>query len=207
MVERTNLPIQIKPGLWRWECAHPDWVAGAAPVSPGDFPELVGSVACATNEGMLLIDPLITGDCHHLWKWLADESARLGGVTSVLTTIQWHDRSGGDAMERFACDDHIPAGVQPIPIEGAGETMFWLEAHGALVPGDRLIGDGTGGLRVCPPSWVEESVPGGLDPGVLEERLAPLLDLPVEMVLVSHGEPVLVDAAKAIAQAIDGASN
>ncbi len=207
MVEMTNLPIQIKPGLWRWECAHPDWVAGAAPDSPGDFPELVGSVACATNEGMLLIDPLITDDYHHLWKWLADQSARLGGVTSVLTTIQWHNRSGGDAMERFACDDHIPTGVQPIPIEGAGETMFWLEAHGALVPGDRLIGNGTGGLRVCPPSWVEESVPGGLAPGVIEKRLAPLLDLPVEMVLVSHGEPVLVDAAQAIAQAIDGASN
>ena len=203
----TNLPIQIKPGLWRWECAHPDWVAGAEPDSPGDFPEMVGSVACATDEGLLLIDPLITGDCDHLWKWIADESAKLGGVTSDLTTIQWHTRSGADAMERFGCDDHIPTGVLPIPIEGADETMFWLDAHGALVPGDRLIGDGNGGLEVCPPSWVEESVPGGLPPGVLEERLAPLLDLPVETVLVSHGEPVLVDAANALTQAIDGADS
>jgi hypothetical protein len=50
-------------------------------------------------------------------------------------------------------------------------------------------------------------MPGGLAPGVLEERLAPLLDLPVETVLVSHGEPVLVDAANALAQAIDGADS
>lgn len=200
----TDLPTQIRSGLWRWECAHPEWVPGAELDSPDDFPEMVGSVACATDEGLVLIDPLITSDCDHLWGWIADESAGLGGVASVLTTIRWHGRSSAEAMKRFACDDHLPTGVQAIPIEGADESMFWIGSHGALVPGDRLIGDGRGGLRVCPPSWIEESVPAGLAPGVLEERLAPLLELPVEVVLISHGEPVLTNASSALADAISG---
>ena len=33
--------------------------------------------------------------------------------------------------------------------------MYWLPGPGALVPGDRLIGDGEGGVRVCPQSWLE----------------------------------------------------
>ena len=37
----------------------------------------------------------------------------------------------------------------------------------------------------------------------LREALRPLLDLPVEMVLVSHGEPVLRGGRNAIARALD----
>ncbi len=64
--------------------------------------------------------------------------------------------------------------------------MFWLPGPGALVPGDRLIGDGEGGVRLCPQSW--------LDSGTVEElrvELEPLLELPVEHVLCSHWDPVI----------------
>ena len=47
-----------------------------------------------------------------------------------------------------------------------------------------------GGLRVCPQPWLGY-LPGGLTVAELRDRLRPLLDLPVELVLVSHGEPVL----------------
>ena len=39
----------------------------------------------------------------------------------------------------------------------------------------------------------------------LRAALAPLRDLPVEMVLVSHGEPVLHDGARAIERALASA--
>jgi hypothetical protein len=37
----------------------------------------------------------------------------------------------------------------------------------------------------------------------LATRLRPLLDLPIESVLVSHGEPVLTDGRAALADALD----
>jgi hypothetical protein len=42
-------------------------------------------------------------------------------------------------------------------------------------------------LRLCPERWLG----GGATHADLRESLAPLLELPVERVLVAHGEPVL----------------
>jgi hypothetical protein len=52
---------------------------------------------------------------------------------------------------------------------------------------------------LCPQSWLEDvqvNRPG------LADLLAPLLELPIERVLVSHGEPVLHDGRAALAHAI-----
>ena len=86
-------------------------------------------------------------------------------------------------------------------IRRAGETMVWLPGPRALVPGDRLLGDDQGGLRMCPPGWLRYLEPG-LSYDELREALRPLLDLPVEMVLVSHGEPVLQGGRAAIERAL-----
>ena len=43
----------------------------------------------------------------------------------------------------------------------------------------------------------------GLDRAELRQALRPLLDLPVELVLASHGEPVLVDGHAALAHPLD----
>jgi hypothetical protein len=77
--------------------------------------------------------------------------------------------------------------------------MVFLEAPRALVPGDRLLGDGAGGLRLCPESWlgyIDRAAPPGH--AQLQAALAPLLELGAERVLVSHGEPVLRDGAAAL---------
>ena len=73
----------------------------------------------------------------------------------------------------------------------------------ALVPGDRLLGDDAGGLTLCPESWlgyIDRSAPP--DHAVLRAALAPLLELDVELVLTSHGEPVLRDGAAAVRAAL-----
>ena len=77
--------------------------------------------------------------------------------------------------------------------------MFWLPEVRTLVPGDRLIGAPGGALRMCPESWL-----GGLPIGIAElrEALLPLLDLPVERVLVSHGEPLLEGGREAVRRAL-----
>jgi hypothetical protein len=79
--------------------------------------------------------------------------------------------------------------------------MIWIPEHGALVPGDRVLGDGSGGLRLCPESWLRY-LPSGLRLSELRAELQPLLELPVELVLVSHGEPVLEQAHDALAAAL-----
>ena len=54
---------------------------------------------------------------------------------------------------------------------------------------------------MCPPGWLRYLEPGlGYDD--LRDSLRPLLDLPVEMVLVSHGEPVRQGGRAAIERAL-----
>ena len=79
--------------------------------------------------------------------------------------------------------------------------MVWLPRPRALIPGDRLLGDDRRGLRMCPPGWLRYLEPG-LSYEELRQELRPLLDLPVERVLVSHGEPVLRDGRAAIERAL-----
>ena len=175
----------------------------ASPESPADWPRLVGSVAYEAADGFVLIDPLVPDD---LWASLEERIEAHGRPVRVLTTIGFHRRSRDEVVRRFGATTSrakasLPEGVETITIRRAGETMVWLPDPRALVPGDRLLGDHAGGLRMCPPSWLRY-----LDPGLsydeLREALRPLLALPVELVLVSHGEPVLRDGRFAIERAL-----
>jgi len=64
-----------------------------------------------------------------------------------------------------------------------------------------LLGAVDGGLRMCPESWL----PTATTHADLASSLAPLLDLPIERVLVSHGHPVLDGARAALAAALSAA--
>ncbi len=88
-----------------------------------------------------------------------------------------------------------------MPIRGAGETMIWLPEPRALVPGDRILGDDRGGLKLCPESWLRY-LPGRISSDDLRMKLRPLIDLPVELVLTSHGAPVLRNGREALARAL-----
>lgn len=78
---------------------------------------------------------------------------------------------------------------------------MWLPQVRALVAGDRIIGDGRGGLRLCPESWLRY-LTSGMTVAGLREALRPLLDLPIELVLPSHGDLVLEDGRRALAKAL-----
>jgi hypothetical protein len=96
---------------------------------------------------------------------------------------------------------NLPSNVIPIPLRRAGETMFWLPDVRTLVSGDRLLGGANGGLRVCPDSWLRY-LTSRLTGAELRVILHPLLDLPIERVLTSHGEPVLAHGREALAAAL-----
>jgi hypothetical protein len=195
--------IEIVPGLDRWTAPHPEWTARPQPGSPDDWGQMVGSVLYEQPEVVTLIDPLLPS--HEREAFLHWLDARVGGrPVSILTTIHWHRRDREELAERYRAQtsrawNAVPAGVKPRPLRGAGETLFWLPAVAALVAGDRLVVEDGVGLRLCPQSWLADvhvNRPG------LAALLGPLLELPIERVLVSHGEPVLHDGRAALAHAI-----
>ncbi|MCW3018477.1 MAG: hypothetical protein JWN10_785 [Solirubrobacterales bacterium] len=197
------LPVEIAPGLLRWTAPHPEWDPHAQPGSSGDCGEMVGSVLYEPPDTVVLIDPLLpTVERAQFLGWLDQRIA--GRPVSVLTTIRWHRRDREELAERYRANttrawNFIPHGVEQHPLRGAGETLFWLPGVATLVAGDRLVGDGEGGVLVCPQSWLEDVRANRADVAGL---MRPLLELPIERVLVSHGEPVLHGGHSALERAI-----
>jgi hypothetical protein len=187
---------QVARGLWRWTAPHPDWEPPKVEDDPADWPRAVGCVAYEAEDTLVLIDPLVVdGDYGHL-----DELAATKDRVSIVQTVRFHGRSREELTARYGASDDVPAGVEAIEIAGAGETIFWISEHRALVPGDRLLGDRPPGLRICPQSWMRYLDDYTQDD--LRAGLRPLLDLPVEMVLVSHGEPVWHDGRRELERAL-----
>jgi hypothetical protein len=192
---------ELLPGLWRWTASHPAWNPAGEPGGVDDWPQAVGSVAYEAPRTLVLIDPLIPDPRNAFIDALDALVERHARPVSILQTVRFHSRSIDELERRYAdrIDEDPGPGVEPVPIGGAGETMVWLSEPRALVPGDRLLGDGAGGLRMSPDSWMRYLK---LEQAGLAAALRPLLDLPVEAVIVSHGEPVLKDGRAAIEAAI-----
>ena len=207
---------ELAPGLWRWTALHPEWTPGA------DWDQEVGCIYLETAASVILIDPLVPGEPSWRQTFLDRLDAdveRNGKPVSILLTVWWHERSAGELAERyeaevwaheeggsrtetpvthpFATGDALPGGLIGIDAQRVGETMYWLPEQRALVSGDIFLGDGDGGVRICSQSWL-----GDVSHRELKLALAGLLDLPVEMVLVAHGEPVLEDGLTALTAAL-----
>jgi hypothetical protein len=195
---------EIAPGLWRWTAPHPAWEPGAEPESVGDWPEEVGSVLFESREGVaVFVDPQLPRDPEPFWAW-ADACVGERPVHVVLT-LRWHGRSRDAFAARYPAAGGPPSDVELLSFPRLEETIVWLPEPQALVPGDRIIGAPGGGLRLCPQSWLGL---GAERPTVdeMRELLRPLLDLPVERVLVSHGEPVLTRGRDALRRALSAGS-
>jgi hypothetical protein len=184
---------ELRPGLRRWTTEHPAWSPDEA------WPQLVGSVAAELDDGLVVVDPQVPTDpdeAARLWSTLAADVDRTGLPVVVLLTCEWHGRSSAAVAERFGApvwhpgsETPLPAGVAPIRVEGADweESLLVLPRYAAVVAGDVILGAPAGGVRL-PADWYgEEFVAGTLRPLVREH----LLGRGLELVLVSHGEPVL----------------
>jgi hypothetical protein len=197
---------ELRPGLWRWTAYHEEWG------------EDVGCLAVVDDDEIVLIDPLVPA---------ADEErffAALDRPAHVLITVFWHVRSAAEIARRtgariwaysrarpaiarrlglephvFRLDDVLPGGIAAYPARRRSEVLFWLAGHRALVAGDVLLGAGDGtAVRLCPRSWL----PRGMTQLDLAQALQPLLELPVEMLVASHGRPVLEQGRAALEQAL-----
>jgi glyoxylase-like metal-dependent hydrolase (beta-lactamase superfamily II) len=207
---------QLSPGLWRWSGFHPEWK------------EEVGCVYYEAPDAVVLVDPLVPPEeAERFWRALDSDVAAAGKPVHVLVTVYWHTRNAREVADRY--DGHVWAptrgrgaierragrapdlfrpgepltgGVEAFATARAAEVVFWIPEHRTLVPGDVILGAEGGGLRLCPASWLS----GKTSLDQLRESLLPLLDLPAERVLVSHGDPVLANGREALAALLCGAA-
>ncbi len=212
---------EVAPNLWRWAARHPEW-------HPGEFGREVASFAMLVRgRQVLLVDPLLPGESDAVTA-LLDDLASGSERLHVYITIPYHVRSTREIVRRYgagrvqvwgerraarrlAPDIEVLASEPGLELPFGGrcfaigrprraERPLWIEDHAALAFGDALVTI-AGELRI----WSSDR----LDDGRLafyRERfaptLAPLLELPVQRILVTHGEPVLADAPAALRRAL-----
>jgi glyoxylase-like metal-dependent hydrolase (beta-lactamase superfamily II) len=189
---------ELSRGLWRWTGLHPEWTPEQG--GPEGWEQEVGCVYYEAPEAVVLVDPLVPPeDEDRFWRALDRDVERVAKPVRVLLTVEWHSRSARSIAERYGGEigGSLPRGVEAHAAVHFDETILWLPEHGALVFGDIVLG-ADGGVRLCPESWLENA--GHPE---LKDALRPLLDLPVERLLVSHGEPVLEGGHAALARAFD----
>jgi glyoxylase-like metal-dependent hydrolase (beta-lactamase superfamily II) len=187
---------EVATGLWWWTALHPAWTP--ADGGPDGWDQEVGCVYYEAPGGVALIDPLVPmEDRDRFFRALDRDVERAGLPVRVLLTVEAHRRSAAELAERYdGTIGEVPDGVE-IALDRWDERVYWLPAHGALVFGDVVLGRG-GGLEL-PRTWIGEE-----HYAEVVDDLRPLLGLPVERVLVTHGEPVLEGGRRALAAALGG---
>lgn len=185
---------EIATGLWRWTGLHPAWTPSDG--GPEGWEQEVGCVYYEGPESVVLIDPLVPmEDRDRFFRTLDRDVERLERPVRVLLTVDHHRRSSVELAERYrGTIGEVPSGVE-VPLDRSGERVYWIPEHRALVFGDAVTGR-AGGVRL-PRTWI-----GAEHYDEVVESLRPLLELPVERILVAHGEPVLEDGQAALARAL-----
>jgi glyoxylase-like metal-dependent hydrolase (beta-lactamase superfamily II) len=182
-----------------WFAPHPDW----EPTE--DWPECVPVVRYETAEEVALIDPflppgdsfdvhgkavrvLLTQPAHY--RGTSDFVARYGASVWAPPRAEWRRRPSP------ATTNELPPGVDAIELDGEPQqVVFFVRDHATLVTGDVLSGTGNR-LHV----FVDEA-----DARPLLESLDALGDLPVEQVIIPHGDLILSDGAARIRAAVSEA--
>jgi glyoxylase-like metal-dependent hydrolase (beta-lactamase superfamily II) len=207
---------ELKAGVWHWKAPHPGWEPGEEwdqnvssyavddgerlllfdPIAP---PQELEELAAERETAVVLTSPWHERDTRSLVERLgvpvytplpdsAEYLMKTYGITAEQAgdgspDLVWLFREGKGEARPYAPGDRLPVGVDAYPGHKPNDTMLWVESKAAVVSGDTLVDFGEG-IHVNE-RW--------LSPGVTREqvveRLRPLLDLPVEHVLATHGAP------------------
>jgi hypothetical protein len=204
--ERATV-ADVTPGLWIWQTPHPDWDPAQ------DWPRMVTSTCAESGGEVAVIDPIAPpADAAEVWERLdarpptvaavlkpdhvrdVDAFVRRYGARAFGPALFWRHNIPQTELEPIEPGTRLPGGFEALHDgRGRAETPLWLPEQRALVFADALTApDGT--LRVWSTPWHEQrALPA----------LRALLDLPFDVVIVSHGEPVHDRAAYERALTID----
>ena len=207
---------ELRPGLWHWQAPHPEWtpdehwpkdVSSYAiddgeelilfdPVTP---PPEIDELASARKVVIVLTAPwherasreLVARHGAPVYTPLPDtldDLVEKFGIDReqfpdwVSPDVRWLLEGEGEAHP-YKAGDPLPAGIQALPGREPNEVVLWVESHRAVIAGDTLADFG-GGFGM-PDEWLRE----GVTHEQVAEGLRPLLALPVEHVLPTHGTP------------------
>jgi glyoxylase-like metal-dependent hydrolase (beta-lactamase superfamily II) len=207
---------ELRPGLWHWQAPHPAWEStepwdqnvSSYAIDDGErlllfdplgVPSELEAVAAERETAIVLTAPWHERDSESLVERLGapvytplPDSAQFLMDTYGLTAEQagdgspdvvWLLREGKGEARPYTVGDRLPFGADVYPGHKANDTVLWLESRRAVISGDTLVDFGQGleiNERWLPPGVTREEVAVGL---------RPLLELPVEHVLATHGGP------------------
>jgi glyoxylase-like metal-dependent hydrolase (beta-lactamase superfamily II) len=184
----------VAPGLWLWRVDHPDWRSG-------DGWEPMVTSTCVESQGEVAVLDAIAppDDAAEVWTRL---DARPPTLAVVLKPdhvrdvdlfvrryrarpfgpwLFWRGNVPETDLEAIEPGSELPGGIVALyDGRGRNETPLWLPEQRALVFADALTAP-EGELRV----WLSSAHEARALPA-----LRALLDLPFELVVVSHGDPV-----------------
>jgi len=204
-------PVELADGLHRWTARHPAW-------HPKGFGDVVGSYAVDAGDGhVVVVDPLLPPEAPDSVLALLD--ALVAERLTVAVTLPYHVRDAATVWARYAERgvDAVVTGALGVARRLADDTVFaelvpgdpgarvaafaltgprrserplHLPSHGAVVFGDALVTTPDGELRV----WDDEAGDPARGRRIAEQvppALAPIIAADPDIVLVTHGEPVL----------------
>ena len=206
---------ELAAGLWHWQAPHPDWeatepwdqnVSSYASddgerlllFDPLSVPNEIEERAAGRETAIVLTAPWHERDAQRLVERLrvavytpapdtAEDVMRTYGVTLdegwISPDVRWLLDSEASEAHWYSAGDRLPVGVRAFPGQKRNDMVLWIESHRAVVAGDTLADFGEG--PQINPRWLRagvtrEQVVGGL---------RPLLALPVEHLLATHGGP------------------
>jgi glyoxylase-like metal-dependent hydrolase (beta-lactamase superfamily II) len=96
--------------------------------------------------------------------------------------LVWLLRENRGEAHPYAPGDRLPFRASVFAGREPNDTVLWIESHGAVVAGDTLVDFGNG-------LEVSRNLRDVVSRGQVAAGLRPLLELPVEHVLATHGGP------------------
>ena len=208
--------LELRPGLWHWQTRHPDWepsepwdpnvssyaIAGRERLllfDPQGVPSEIEALAGERETAIVLTAPWHERDSEHLVERLGipvytplPDTAQYLMDTYGITAEQagdgspdlvWLLRENKGEAHPYSAGDRLPFGADVFPGHKPNDTVLWIESERVVISGDTLVDFGSGleiNERWLRPSVTREQIAAGL---------RPLLDLPVEHVLATHGGP------------------
>jgi glyoxylase-like metal-dependent hydrolase (beta-lactamase superfamily II) len=219
---------ELTNGLWHWEARHPGWEEGE-PWNPSvssyaiddgdrlllfdplDVPDELEQLARERDTAIVLTSPWHERSSEGLVERLgvpvytplpdtAEDLMRKWGISAERAgdgspDCVWLLKEGKGEAHPFKAGDHLDVGVDAYPGQKDNDLLLWVPSHNALVVGDTIADFGDG--PQINPRWFDAEMTRER----LDANLRPLLDLPVEHLLATHGGP---HGRETLEQAIEG---
>jgi hypothetical protein len=205
----------LAPGFWHWQAPHPDWTpeqrwprdVSSYAIDDGDrlvlvdpqtVPGEILALAADRAPAIVLTAPWHERDTRSLVERLgapvyspppdsAEDLVRKFNVTHEEAgggspDLDWLLRGDAGTWHPYTAGDRLPFGIRAFLGRDENDLVLWIEHLRAVISGDTLVDFGRG-------FQINDWLRAAKSRDEVVDRLRPLLDLPVELVLSAHGAP------------------